>query len=112
MQNLVPPVHLTAGLKFFKKNGKPLRSESVAVTADPVHIRALREEVTWHVINEAQRLHPEINFHFNAQIQKVDLAQQCVHVPLAGSTDLVQACSIHTPVLHETSFCRPCTKPA
>lgn len=66
---------------IYDLNGKLTRAASVPVTNDPVMLRAFRDEISRHIIEEAQRLHPTaITFSFNADIQEVDLHAQTVHV--------------------------------
>ena len=46
-------------------------------------LRVFRDEVSRHVIDEAQRLHRDaVTFHFNAHIQHVNLQQHSVHAQL------------------------------
>ena len=57
-------------------------------------VRGYRDEVTVHIIREAKRLHPQaILFHFNSQIQKVDLDKHTIHASTAGSSSAQVRCN-------------------
>ena len=74
---------LDAGITFYTKDGDKRIQESVPVTAaNPVHLRLSREELNSRAIKEAQRLYPNIKFHFNRPIEHVDLARQAVQVAM------------------------------
>ena len=63
-----------ADVDIFGMDGQLTRSAHVAVRQQPVALRAFRDEVSRHVIEEAQRLHGHaITFHFNAAVERVDL---------------------------------------
>jgi len=80
--------HLIADFKLFKPNGAIQRSVSLPVTDNPRLLRSPRDEITRHIIEEAQRMYPDaISFHFSTTIQQVDLNRQRVIVSVAGSKD-------------------------
>lgn len=61
-------------------------------------VRGYRDEVALHIIREAKRLHPQaILFHFNSQIQKVDLDKHTVHASTAEAASAQVRCQ-HQPI--------------
>lgn len=72
---------------MFKADGVAFMSAKVAMSDDPPCLRAFRDEVSLCVIKSAQQLYPHaIKFHFNAQVQQVDLTRQTVSVVVGQST--------------------------
>ena len=69
----------TAEAAIYKANGHISVAQRIPVTEDAQSVRAFRDEVALHVIQEAERMFPEtIQFHFNAPIQHIDLNRQLV----------------------------------
>lgn len=67
------------------------------MTDDPSCLRAFRDEVSLCVIKAAQRLYPHaVKFHFNTQIQEVDLDRQTVSVSFQESAMTQVCCTIES----------------
>lgn len=72
---------------MFKADGAVFMSAKVPMADDPPCLRAFRDEVSLCVIKSAQQLYPHaIKFHFNAQVQEVNLTRQTVSVSFGEST--------------------------
>ncbi|KAL3130529.1 hypothetical protein ABBQ38_008341 [Trebouxia sp. C0009 RCD-2024] len=87
----VGPLITTQGKFFeaamFKADGAVFMSAKVPMADDPPCLRAFRDEVSLCVIKSAQQLYPHaIKFHFNAQVQEVNLTRQTVSVSFGEST--------------------------
>lgn len=79
---------------MFKADGAVFMSAKVPMADDPPCLRAFRDEVSLCVIKSAQQLYPhDIKFHFNTQVQEVDLTRQTVSVSFGESTT-TQVCCI------------------
>ena len=79
---------------MFKADGTEFMSAKVPMADDPPCLRAFRDEVSLCVIMSAQQLFPHtIKFHFNAQVQEVDLSRQTVSVSFGDSTMIQVRCN-------------------
>lgn len=79
---------------MFKADGTEFMSAKVPMTDDPPCLRAFRDEVSLCVIQSAQQLFPHtIKFHFNAQVQEVDLSKQAVSVSFGESSMMQVRCN-------------------
>ena len=94
-----------AEMSMYKSNGKCFAHMEMDVDPQkPEMVMCYREEVARHLVQEAQRLHPEaISFTFDCGISSIELDQQTVTVQRDGAN--VEVPSLHSFVRVGASMC-------